>query len=316
MKDYKFKSVFKNELYNFIEFKKSLGYNYISNIIHCKKIDDYWNNLKTNKIELIEKDVMQYSQRKNNESLSYHSSRLYVLKHFALFLIQQGYNNIFLYDYPIKQNKYQYVPYIYTDEDMVKFIDKIKTSKLIEKEKYIIIFKLLYCTGLRLSEATHIKYKDIDLNKGTILITNGKNCNIRLIAISESMLKNLKIYLSKQYKNNDDYIFETKNCSYIKNSQLEHIFRKVNDECGIGKNSINKPRIHDFRHGFAIKALDKMYDKGYDYYTTLPILAKYMGHADIRHTEYYLRLTQYYHKNVISKENEYYNIIPEVYHDK
>lgn len=315
MNKYGFKSVLKDELYNFIQFKKSLGFKYDSAISLCRKIDNYYDSIGLDKIELTEDTVLEFTKRNDNENIDYLRNRLYILKHFSLYLIRCGYENIYVYDYPIKQNKYQYVPYIYTEDDMTKFIIALNDSKIYEKNKYITIFKLLYCTGLRLSEATHIKLKDVDLTQGTILITNGKNNNIRLIALSNSMLKSLKNYLSKLYKNDNDYIFSTKNNTYINNTQLQQIFRKINDKCGIGKNAINRPRIHDFRHGFAIKTLDLMYEKGYDYYTTLPILCKYMGHADITHTEYYLRLTKYYHNNVINKENEYCNVIPEVNYD-
>lgn len=317
MNNYGFKSVLKEELYNFIQFKRSCGYKYNGAIYQCKRIDNYWYELNLENIEFNKDDVLNYAKRKDSESINYLRERLYILKHFSLFLVKQGYKNVYVYDYPIKQNKYQYIPYIYTDNDFVNFINAINNSKLYEKDKYNTIFKLLYCTGLRLSEATHIKYKDIDLSKRTIMITNGKNCNIRLISISKTMVKTLRTYLDKKFFNENDYIFSTKNNSFISNFQLESIFRKINDSCKIGLNAVNKPRIHDFRHGFAIKTLDNMYEKGYDYYMILPILCKYMGHADITHTEYYLRLTKYYHYKVIDKENSYINnIIPEVTYDK
>ena len=317
MVKYAFKSVLKEELYNFINFKRSCGYKYENAIYQCKKIDNYWYQLNLDKIVFGENIVLEYAKRKDNESINYLKDRLYILNHFSLFLVKQGYENIYVYDYPIKQNKYQYTPYIYTEEDFITFINGINNSKIYKKEMYITIFKLLYCTGLRLSEATHIKYKDINLDNKTIKITNGKNCNIRLIGLSNSIVTTLTLYLNNRFKTDDDYIFTTKNNDYIKNSQLQQIFRKINDKCKIGINAINSPRIHDFRHGFAIKTLDNMYEKGYDYYTILPILCKYMGHADITHTEYYLRLTKYYHYKVINKEISYNgHIIPEVSYDK
>ena len=106
MNNYKFKSILKDEIYNFIEFKKSLGYKYNGSETLLKKIDNYWNALGIEKIELSEDDVMNFTKRNDNESLSYYKNRLYLLKHFSLFLVKQGYKNIYVYDYPIKQNKY------------------------------------------------------------------------------------------------------------------------------------------------------------------------------------------------------------------
>ena len=42
-----------------------------------------------------------------------------------------------------------------------------------------------------------------------------------------------------------------------------------------------RQRIHDLRHLFAIKSLKQMEDKGFDLYTSLPILSVYLGHKHI-----------------------------------
>jgi integrase len=51
------------------------------------------------------------------------------------------------------------------------------------------------------------------------------------------------------------------------------------------------PRIHDFRHSFAIEALTRWYRQGADVQSNLPKLALYMGHVSIVSTAYYLRWT-------------------------
>lgn len=51
------------------------------------------------------------------------------------------------------------------------------------------------------------------------------------------------------------------------------------------------PRIHDWRHSFAINSFKQMIDKGMDMYVALPILSTYLGHKTIMATERYLRLT-------------------------
>jgi integrase len=48
------------------------------------------------------------------------------------------------------------------------------------------------------------------------------------------------------------------------------------------------PRVHDFRHSFAVQALLRWYRSGVDIQAKLPKLATYMGHVSIASTEYYL----------------------------
>jgi integrase len=52
------------------------------------------------------------------------------------------------------------------------------------------------------------------------------------------------------------------------------------------------PRIHDLRHSFAVEALRRAYSTGQNTQAVLPRLARYMGHAGIQFTHYYLKFTE------------------------
>jgi integrase/recombinase XerD len=49
------------------------------------------------------------------------------------------------------------------------------------------------------------------------------------------------------------------------------------------------PRVHDFRHSFAVGSLLRWYQQGADVQSNLPKLAMYMGHVSIVSAAYYLR---------------------------
>jgi integrase/recombinase XerD len=51
------------------------------------------------------------------------------------------------------------------------------------------------------------------------------------------------------------------------------------------------PHPHSLRHGFAVANLRRWAAQGADLAVMLPYLACHMGHADLRGTQYYLRLT-------------------------
>lgn len=63
-------------------------------------------------------------------------------------------------------------------------------------------------------------------------------------------------------------------------------------------------RTHDIRHSFAVKALSNMAESGQDVRVTLPLLSAYMGHANIRDTEYYLRLLPSERQALVDQERE------------
>jgi integrase/recombinase XerD len=52
------------------------------------------------------------------------------------------------------------------------------------------------------------------------------------------------------------------------------------------------PRIHDFRHAFAVNALLRWYRMGVDVDTKLPLLATYLGHGSAVSTHHYLHFIE------------------------
>ena len=72
------------------------------------------------------------------------------------------------------------------------------------------------------------------------------------------------------------------------------------------------PRIHDLRHTFCVHRFKKWVLAGNDLKNLMPYLSAYLGHADFRGTEYYLRLTADLYPEIISKLDYAHGyIIPE-----
>jgi len=70
-------------------------------------------------------------------------------------------------------------------------------------------------------------------------------------------------------------------------------FRLTLQESGIPyEGNLRGPRLHDFRHTFAVTTMNRLCDEGNDMYVSLPVLSAYLGHTDIKTTERYIRLTE------------------------
>lgn len=93
----------------------------------------------------------------------------------------------------------------------------------------------------------------------------------------------------------------------------ERVLRQFIDHCrreGYPDGSITKEAVegflygrhpHSLRHGFAVANLRRWAAQGADLAVMLPYLACYMGHADLRGTQYYLRLTADAYPEVMAK---------------
>ena len=82
-------------------------------------------------------------------------------------------------------------------------------------------------------------------------------------------------------------------------------FERIMKSASIEKNKIINPRIHDFRHTFAVNCLKKFIKENRDLTVYLPILKTYMGHSKFKSTEYYLKLTNDMFPDILDKVNSY-----------
>ena len=72
-------------------------------------------------------------------------------------------------------------------------------------------------------------------------------------------------------------------------SNINLTFTRLLDQAGIIRRSGScRPRVHDLRHGFAVKTLLDGYERGGDVGAVLPRLATSAGHTDPKNTFWYL----------------------------
>ena len=75
-------------------------------------------------------------------------------------------------------------------------------------------------------------------------------------------------------------------------TSLQRCLRPLLQKCGIVTAKGRLPRIHDFRHSFAVNALLRWYRAGADVEAKLPLLATYLGHGSAVSTHYYLHFIE------------------------
>lgn len=312
MKDYVLKSNFKDDIHNFLKLKHSLGYKYTLGEKLIKQFDNLCFSSFFNETILIRDIALEWATPRENESCSSVENRIVVVREFARYL-----NNIekqaFIIPTAYIPKKQKYKSYIYTSEELRRIFDVIDNKKYgcYYKNTYIVfpvLFRFLYCCGLRISEALNLKVENVDLINGIISIYEAKNNNDRLIALSDE-LKNICIeYSSKMHSisKKDDFFFFTKNKGMpIVQTTLRKSFSSILNLAGIEKSKQNNPRIHDFRHTFAVNCLKNFVKENKDLTSYLPILKTYMGHSKFKSTEYYLKLTNDMFPDILDKINSY-----------
>ena len=293
----------------YIEYKKSLGYDCVSELGELKRLDKFFFDEGIDEVKLTKEMVEKYGMLRENESPKTQAKRLSVLKQFAIYLQKMGYSNVYVHHIKTSKSDSKFKPFIYSKQNLnmiFEYLDKHQyDTNSIYNCVLPVLIRILYGTGLRKNEAINLKHTDVDLDKKIITVYNGKKKVTRIVPISESLASTCEVYKEKFAKNNIYFL-----CDLNKQQVSKHIteyFQKILKKLEILRPDGTPPRLHDFRFTFAVTALEKMNKEGQDLYTTLPILCKFLGHKTIESTEYYLLLAKDYFIDITNKEEKYYN---------
>lgn len=198
-------------------------------------------------------------------------------------------------------------PYVFTEEEVRRLfavIDSQTMSSFTNKALVDpVLFRVLYGAGLRISEALNLKLPDVDTHAGTLQILHSKNGESRKIPVTNRLAATLDAYMAAAHPapESSDYVFYTVAAGRPINQTTIYLrFREYLADAGI-PHFTGGPHPHSLRHGFAVANLRRWAAHGADLSVMLPYLACYMGHADLRGTQYYLRLTADAYPEVIAK---------------
>ena len=79
----------------------------------------------------------------------------------------------------------------------------------------------------------------------------------------------------------------------ITRQTAELVFKRLREQAGVSRSddATFQPRLHDFRHTFAVVRLVTWYREGKNVQRLLPHLSIYLGHGVLRDTQRYLSMT-------------------------
>jgi integron integrase len=215
----------------------------------------------------------------------------------------------------------RYLPTVLTHEEAISVLDRMHGE-------HQLVAKLLYGSGLRISEALRLRVKDIDFAQQQVVVRDGKGGNSRVTMLPKSLQERLQqhlvavqslhqqdlergygaVYLpfalERKYPNADrqwawQYVFPSKSLS--KDPRGDLVRRHHIDESGVqravkqavGLAGLHK-RIscHTFRHSFATQLLQNHYD--------IRTVQELLGHKDVKTTMIYTHVLNKGGRGVLS----------------
>ncbi len=196
-------------------------------------------------------------------------------------------------------------PYIFSEDQIIHLLDlTAQICRTVNSPLSVEVFRLaiilLYCTGLRRGELIRLMVGDYDPGERILTIHHSKFHKSRFLPLSEDIAFEMESFLNKRNAirpqpggdvpllcNRSRPVWR----GYSGKGLAEGI-RRLLHSANIQKPDGLTPRVHDFRHSFAVNALLRWYHAGSDVENKLPYLAAYMGHVSVASTQYYLHFIE------------------------
>ncbi len=149
---------------------------------------------------------------------------------------------------------------------------------------------------------------------GVLTINDGKLNKDRLVPLSLELLERCRTYFrdAHMFSGPDTHFFPAPGGSAVSKGNVYKNFRKFLWQARISHGGWGKgPRVHDFRHTFAVHCLRRWVLEGKDLAAYLPVLKTYLGHHSFQDTSQYLRLTAELYPDITAKvEQKFGHVIP------
>jgi integrase len=191
-------------------------------------------------------------------------------------------------------------PYVFSERDIMLLLQTCATlsptsRSPLRPQVYRLAVVLLYTTGLRRGELSRLTHNDYDARARTLHVRESKFHKSRYLALSIDANQEVQEYLTVKRRLRLTMHREAPLLCHgnagerpYRGDGLWQGMHELMTSAGVRTSDGRVPRVHDYRHGFAISALLRFYRTGTDLQTKLPLLAAYMGHVSIVSTEYYL----------------------------
>jgi integrase/recombinase XerD len=165
------------------------------------------------------------------------------------------------------------LPTVLSAEEITRILDATRNLK------HWTILATLYATGVRCNELRLLKISDIDSQRMVLHIRKGKGQVPRDLNLSPVLLERLRIYW--RWRKPKEWLFPSK--QRPQHPMDSHSIRTLCAHAGLRAGIKHHVHPHLFRHSFATHLLDQGADL-----RTIQVL---LGHADIRTTARYLRVS-------------------------
>jgi len=180
-------------------------------------------------------------------------------------------------------------PFIYSPGQITQILEAAgQLPGKLQPFSFQTLFGLLACTGLRISEALRLRVADVDFSQGMLVVRESKFGRTRWVPLHSTASNALQVYARKRQClfPLTEHFFTSDRGRRLGYQAVRKVFAKLRKLLAIEG---RQPRIHDFRHAFACRVLQRWQAQRKGAQSRVIILSRYLGHSRISDTYWYLQ---------------------------
>lgn len=291
----KLSSHFSQHLIEMMEVKRNAGFSLGYMDVHINEFDAFCHERFPEKRQLDRELAESWIYNTSSESRKELNKRIRTMRHLANHLISLG---ISAYFCPIRISiPKSPAPHIFTDEQLAEFFRVCDSFGPVTFPRYRHIlfpamFRVIYCCGLRNSEACNLKRVNINLKNGAIKVIGSKGHKDRNVYMSPDLLELCEKYdaAMEALLPDREYFFPSQHHKHFINTSICRTFNEILTKCSFCGKTSKKPTCHGLRHAFAVNSMRQCIANGENFDAYVQYLCKYMGHTSPQETMYYLHM--------------------------
>lgn len=240
--------------------------------------------------------AVRWATRPATGAGSYYALRFRSVRRFASFLHAKDARHEVPPAGLLSERPRRATPHLYSENEiqaLLRAAESLTSPHPLRGRTHATILSLLVVTGMRVSEALALDCDDVDLAAGVVTVRRTKFDRSRLVPLHPTSRDALRSYAHQRHAAfplpRSRAFFLSDTGTRIAARNFRRTFARLSVKVGLrGSSKRRGPRLHDFRHRFAVENLLRWYRQDLDAARLLPVLSTYLGHVHVADTYWYL----------------------------
>jgi integrase len=315
MSGHGFISAFAADLDAYLAFKEKMGFYGRSRVWYLKRFDAY---CAVGARTVFDRETVEGWVTEQLAAAGRYRSWMSYIRDFGRWLEAQGNSDAYVLSDRWKAPVVHAQPYLLSGQEIERFFCAAAQLDAASPWRWqaVSFFTLMHSCGMRTGEVRQLSPEAVELREGHIDVKWSKGSRSRRLPLTGDVIAVLSAAeqeSARQFGKSRDRFFVSAAGHEVTTATVGKVFNRIWDQARLPRpRGGPQPRPYDFRHHFAYANVERWMANGVDVTAMLPYLARYMGHATIESTYYYVHTSPDFMNSYADIAGQTPSVLPEV----